>query len=161
MSLQLTMINNRRHATPIKVKSPKLVTRLYLYWGKVRLLYILCRFCNLVWKAPIAFLSSFRKHLYLFQGPNSTKMHSGITPLNIRPFSIKRIILICSKDYEIQCKHLSSIITETHLLPAFWLSGFLRPSALRFTNYSYAQIKTKNQLKSQVSHLKVQKPIPS
>lgn len=28
MSLQLTMINNRRHATPIKVKSPKLVTRI-------------------------------------------------------------------------------------------------------------------------------------
>ena len=30
MSLQLTMINNRKHATPIKVKSPKLVTRISL-----------------------------------------------------------------------------------------------------------------------------------
>lgn len=31
MSLQLTMINNRRHATPIKFKSPKLVTRISLF----------------------------------------------------------------------------------------------------------------------------------
>lgn len=30
MSLQLTMINNRRHATPIEVRSPKLVTRISL-----------------------------------------------------------------------------------------------------------------------------------
>lgn len=37
---------------------------------------------------------------------------------------------------------------------------FLRPSALRFTNYSYVQIQTnKNRFKSQVSHLKVQRPI--
>lgn len=43
MSLQLTMINNKKHATPIKVKSPKLVTRISLS-GKMRLLCILCRF---------------------------------------------------------------------------------------------------------------------
>lgn len=110
-----------------------------------------------MWRAPIAFLSTFIKHRYLFQGPNSTKMHSGITPLNFRPFSLK-IILVCNKKRLWNTMRAPRYI-ELLLKPIYpqlfdWVI-FLRPSALRFTNYSYIQIKTsKNWLKSQVSHRK-------
>lgn len=143
MSLQLTMINNRKHATPIKVKSPKLVTRISFLGKKMRLLCILGRFCNLVWRAPIPFLSSFRKHRYLFQGPNSTKTHSGITPLNFRPFSLKRIILVCNKERlwnTMQAPRYSGV-TETHSFPAFWVSDF-KILYTKIHKLSYIQIKT-------------------
>lgn len=45
-----------------------------------------------------------------------------------------------------------SVVTATHLFPAFGVSETLYT---KIHNYSYIQIKTN---KSQVSHLKVQKP---
>lgn len=127
----------------------------------MRLLCILCRFYNLVWRAPIPFLSSFRKHRYLFQGPNSTKRILASHLWTSDHSHLKEYVwFVTRKDYEIQCKHLGIVLLLQPIYSQLFEWVILRPSTLRFTNYSYIQIETsKNRLKSQVSHVKVQKPI--
>lgn len=80
MSLQLTMINNRKHAPPIRLRTKTNHTHLFIRESESMDCWQAAG--SLVW-VPITLLSTFRKHRDLLQGPNSTIIHSGITPLNL------------------------------------------------------------------------------